>query len=115
MTDDRRPQTAAIGPRSMAARAMDTVRRRMIDLLKSREMDARELSAMVGVGEKEIYDHLVHIRKSVAGRGKTFRLNPAACFSCGFIFRKRQRVTRPSRCPRCRSPRIAPPTYTIAP
>jgi predicted Zn-ribbon and HTH transcriptional regulator len=70
------------------------------------------------IPEREIEAHLVHIEKSVRGRrgqqdGRRFRLEPAACSDCGFVFRDRTRLTTPSRCPTCRSEQIIPPRYLI--
>ncbi|MBI9085030.1 MAG: transcriptional regulator [Desulfobacterales bacterium] len=92
---------------------MPTVRQRIIDLIQARAMDAREISTAAGVGEKEVYVHMEHIARSVSGKGKTFRLNPAACLACGYVFRDRRRMTRPSRCPRCKAQRVSLPTYSI--
>lgn len=90
-----------------------SVRQQIIELLTRRPMDARELSAAAGVREKEVYAHLDHIVRSVSARGGTFRMEPASCRTCGFVFRNRRRMTRPSRCPRCRSQRISAPAYAI--
>ena len=92
---------------------MTTVRRQIIALLASRSMDAREISAAVGLREKEVCAHLEHIARSVSARGGTFHIEPAACRACGFVFQTRRRLTRPSRCPRCRSQRISAPAYAI--
>ena len=92
---------------------MPTVRQRIIALIQARALDAREISAAAGVGEKQVYAHLEHIARSVAARGKTFRLTPAECLACGHTFRDRRRLTRPSRCPRCKAQRVSFPTYSI--
>ena len=39
---------------------------------------------------------------------------PAACLACGFVFRTRQRLTRPGRCPVCDSSHIEPPRFSVA-
>ena len=38
---------------------------------------------------------------------------PAECLACGFAFRKRDRLTTPGRCPRCRAERIRPAEFWI--
>ena len=44
---------------------------------------------------------------------RTFVLEPSACQDCTYTFRDRTRLTRPSRCPRCRSEAITSPRYGI--
>lgn len=68
----------------------------------------------VGISERQVEDHLGHIVKSVAhDRSLRFVLEPPACTECDFIFRERSRITRPSRCPKCRSEAISEPRYSI--
>jgi predicted Zn-ribbon and HTH transcriptional regulator len=63
-----------------------------------------------------VEDHLVHVVKTVARHpSRRFVLEPSSCQTCGFLFRDRTRLTRPSRCPRCRSESITAPRYGIEP
>lgn len=82
----------------------------MIELLQERPLTARDLSRFLGVAEKEVYDHLPHIEKSLGLSGGIIS-EPARCLSCGFSFKKRNRFTTPGRCPICRSEAISPPAY----
>ena len=91
-----------------------TVRQRIIELLGEQEMSARELSQRLGVREKEVYEHLGHIARSVAARGTRLQVPPFECLSCGYVFRERERFTRPSRCPRCRESHIQTPVYRLS-
>jgi predicted Zn-ribbon and HTH transcriptional regulator len=97
------------GPRH----AMDTVRRRLIELLRANEMDAREISRVLGIREKAVYEHLPHIARTLAGRGEKLDMVPPECLACGYVFTDRARVTRPGRCPRCRATRVSAPAYRI--
>ncbi|MBN1103858.1 MAG: transcriptional regulator [Deltaproteobacteria bacterium] len=76
-------------------------------------MSAKELSQRLGMREREIYEHLAHIAKSAAARGKRLQVPPFACLSCGYVFRERARFTRPGRCPRCRESHIQTPVYRL--
>jgi predicted Zn-ribbon and HTH transcriptional regulator len=70
----------------------------------------------VGIPERQVEEHLSHIVKSVArDRAIRFVLEPAECKECNFIFHDRSRITRPSRCPKCRSEAISEPRYSIEP
>jgi len=93
--------------------ALPTIRQQIIDLLKNQEMDARELSREVSIREKEVYDHLTHIARSLAVKGNTLNIQPAQCLSCGYVFKDRQRFTRPGRCPRCKKSHLQSPAYFI--
>jgi predicted Zn-ribbon and HTH transcriptional regulator len=92
---------------------MPTVRRKIIDLLADRERDARELSREVGIKEKEVYEHLDHIKRSLAAKGSKLTIRPSECLSCGYVFKDRRRLTRPGRCPRCRETHLTNPVYRI--
>ena len=91
-----------------------TLRQLIIALLDEKEMTARELSQAVGIREREVYDHLSHIARSVAAkRKKRLTILPFRCLSCGYLFEERKRFTRPSRCPRCKKTRLQIPVYRL--
>jgi len=92
---------------------METIRQQIIALLIEGEMSARELSQTVGIREKEVYEHLPHIARSLAGQNKKLIIQPAQCLSCGYIFEDRKRFTRPGRCPHCKKSHLDVPTYRI--
>jgi len=98
-------------PPTIPAEKQATIRREIIALLLAEALSARELSARVHIPEKEVLDHLEHIRTAVHDRGEKLRLVPAACKTCGFEFHKRERLTRPGRCPVCRGEQIREPRY----
>jgi predicted Zn-ribbon and HTH transcriptional regulator len=88
-----------------------TIRRGIISLLQEEPLTAREISARVGIPEKEVLDHLEHIRAAARDGGEKLRLIPAACRKCGFEFHKRERLARPGRCPVCHGEQIREPRY----
>jgi predicted Zn-ribbon and HTH transcriptional regulator len=92
---------------------MKTLRKQIMMLLSENEMSAREISSAVGIGEKEVYDHLSHISRSIKSQGKKLVIRPAECMGCGYVFEKRKRFTRPGRCPICKSEHIKHPSYRI--
>jgi len=91
---------------------MGTIRQSIVAFLKDREMTAREISQAVGVGEKEVYDHLAHIVRSKNLGGK-FIVVPARCKKCGYVFKKRDRLTPPSRCFLCKGESVTAPRFFI--
>ncbi len=91
---------------------MGTVRQSIIFILKEQSLTAKEISQAVGIREKEIYEHLAHIARSKTLGGKFIHL-PSTCRGCGFVFKKRDRLTPPGKCFLCRSEAITPPRFTI--
>jgi len=89
-----------------------TTRRRITQLLQESPLSVREISAELGLSEREVLDHLQHVARSVASSGR-LNVKPAQCLQCGFVFRKRTRLSKPSRCPLCRSQRIQAPEFSI--
>ena len=91
-----------------------TVRQRIVGLLTGSRLSSYQLAQLLGIPERQVEDHLVHVVKTVArGRERRFILEPSSCQDCGFVFRDRTKLTRPGRCPRCRSENITAPRYGI--
>lgn len=92
----------------------ETVRQGIVREITGTRRSSRQLAGIVGVSERQVEDHLSHIVKSVVrDRKRRFVIEPSACMDCGYIFRERTRLTKPSRCPRCRSEAITPPQFGI--
>jgi predicted Zn-ribbon and HTH transcriptional regulator len=90
-----------------------THRQQIIDLLGRKAMTALDISQAVGVSEKDVYRHLAHIQKTVAGQKRKLAVTPCTCKACGFTFTDRRRLAKPGRCPRCRESRIDHPVFRI--
>ena len=95
-------------------KTVPTLRQKIISLLSETELSAWEISGEVGISEKEVYEHLSHIARSVASQNKKVLITPAICLRCGYVFENRSRFTRPGRCPQCKKSRIQSPTFRIA-
>ena len=91
----------------------ETVRRRIVSLLSDRSLTARQISAEVGIPEREAYAHMPHVKRSVARLGGRLAVTPAECRQCGYVFRKRERPNRPGRCPVCRGESISEPLFAV--
>ena len=91
-----------------------TDRQQLARLLTNAGHTTRALAASLDIPEREVEHHLLHIVKSLhRDHTRRFLLHPSACEDCGYLFRDRTRLTRPSRCPRCRSEAITPPRFEI--
>ena len=92
----------------------DTIRQEIISVLTGRSLSAREISAEVGISEKDVVDHLGHIRIAVRKSKERLMIVPAECKKCGFRFKKRERLNKPGKCPICRSQQIQEPRFSIS-
>jgi predicted Zn-ribbon and HTH transcriptional regulator len=92
---------------------MKTIRHQIFDLLAGEEMNAKEISQAMGIREKEVYEHLPHIVRSLAAQKKRLIVQPFECLACGYVFDARKRFTRPGRCPRCKKSHIQNARYRI--
>jgi transcriptional regulator len=91
-----------------------TSRQQIMDLITGSPHSSRDLAQALRISEREIEGHLAHIERSLSrDRTRRFVLQPAVCEHCEFVFRDRTRLTRPSRCARCRSERVSAPRYEI--
>jgi len=90
---------------------MLTIRKKIAEALERERLGLREISQLFGIKEREAFDHLQHIAKSVHPRRLT--MNPAQCRQCGFSFKKRTRLSTPGRCPLCKSESVYPPQFQI--
>ncbi len=91
----------------------DTIRQEIITELLQAPRSARDLSGSAGIPEREVYNHLEHIQKSVASSGGRLVILPAECKKCGFVFSKREKFRRPGKCPVCRGESIREPLFAI--
>ena len=89
---------------------MPTCRETIVELLSDAEYTPRDLALALGVRIRDVLADLEHVRRSV---GKRFQLRPASCERCGYVFRGRERLGTPSRCPRCKCERTAGPWLSV--
>ncbi len=91
-----------------------TRRQEMAALLRQGRWTARDLARNLRAPMKAVIDDLEHLRRSVR-EGEVWAVDEAECETCGFVFRGREKVERPSRCPECRSERIREAAFGIEP
>lgn len=85
------------------------IRRHLIEAAHT----AHELSALVRLPEKEVVPHLEHLARSLRGAGERLGVEPPRCIACGFTFRSRRRLSKPSACPRCRATHVSAPIFRV--
>jgi len=97
-----------------------TIREQIIQVLRntSKPLTVDEISCAFGVDvdAREVYEHLVHIAKSIRARsgGREYlAMDPTLCRKHGYVFRNLDKPRKLSRYPRCRSEWISPPRFII--
>ena len=103
----RHPEAAA------SVESTSTVRERIAQALRGGQLTAHEISVRASVQEREVAEHLRHLEHSLTHSGEQLQTSAPHCIKCGFAFTQRERHSRPSRCPRCKSERISPPSFQI--
>jgi predicted Zn-ribbon and HTH transcriptional regulator len=96
--------------------ASDTVRQRLMRWLARSEYSFEDLRTALEIPARELEEELRHVEKSARGQGLRLRVREPACRDCGFAFpgRTRKHFHPPSRCPKCKSQRIEPPSFRVA-
>ncbi|ABL87656.1 conserved hypothetical protein [Pyrobaculum islandicum DSM 4184] len=96
---------------------METIRERLIKiLLESKEpLTIHQLQSLAQTELKpnELYEELEHVRRTLKRMGYRLVIVPATCKKCGYQFTDREKLKKPSRCPRCKSERIEPPRFYV--
>jgi predicted Zn-ribbon and HTH transcriptional regulator len=90
-----------------------TIRQDLAAALRAGPATARDLSRAVGISERDVAQHLVHLAKTLRAHGEKLVIEPARCLDCGFEFSRREKPARPSHCARCRSSRLTLPQFSI--
>ena len=91
----------------------ETLRRRIAALLREGPLSGRKISNGLRIPERDVYEHLEHIRKTMNKGEYKLVVLPARCNKCGFVFRKRGRLKKPGKCPLCRSESVEEPVFSV--
>lgn len=83
-------------------------RKLLIEALGQTPRSLSDLAGQFGVPRKEIDEALPHIVRSARAAGLRLVIVPARCRACDFTF-DASRLSRPSRCPACRSTSVHEP------
>ena len=92
---------------------MPTVRQQIMEKLEGGSLTVRGLSQELRLSEGEILKHLPHIARSLNATRRRLVMESPVCLSCGFRFKKRERMRAPSRCPLCKGEHISEPSFSI--
>ncbi|MBD3407660.1 MAG: transcriptional regulator [Candidatus Lokiarchaeota archaeon] len=95
---------------------MQTRRQRITELLEEIEhpLTVTEICQILEIPQRSLVtEDLKHIAKSVQNDGKQLVARTPTCGKCQFEFKGRRSVKKPSRCPKCKSEWILPPSFII--
>lgn len=110
----KRPMKARPKKPAVPSPKDDTVRHAILALLSGGEpVSALEISGQVRIPEREVCGHLEHVRRTLRATGRRLVVIPAECPECGFVFHKRDRLTKPGKCPVCGGGHIREPLFFI--
>lgn len=89
---------------------MGTRREQLVQFMQDNPLTAKELAVLMKMKIADAVDDLEHVRRSQRG---AFKITPARCTGCDYIFAKRDKLTTPTRCPQCKNERIEGPWLSI--
>ena len=92
---------------------LETIRQSIREAIRDASLTAHEISEMAHVAEHDVAAHLTSIERSAKHHGERLFVEPARCEECGFSFERRERLSAPSRCPKCKSERVHPPRFRL--
>lgn len=90
-----------------------TVRQKIADLLKQ-PRTVSSIAHELKLTREEVEDHLKHLLRSARTAGGDVRIEPARCRNCGYTFGK-DKITKPGKCPDCKSTHLYEPLIQIRP
>lgn len=101
-------------PGRLSPEAVQTVRQRIAEVLRSEQLTAHEISQRASVSERDVAEHLRHLEHTLRQTAEKLHTVAPHCIKCSFTFGADMH-RRPSRCPRCKSERLSPPRFHIGP
>lgn len=87
-------------------------RKQLIPLLKNHPMGLYDIAQILEAPLRDTEDDLRHLIKSLRHSDYRLIITPAYCRHCGFKFHK-EKIHKPSKCPRCHSSWIEQPLLEI--
>ena len=89
-----------------------TIRKQLMEVLAREPRSVSSLAREIGLPRADVEDALLHMITSARAAGHRLVVVPARRRSCGFTFGE-ERLTRPSKCPKCRNSRIFEPQIGV--
>lgn len=87
-------------------------RKDLIPLLLEKPMSVAQIAKAVGESPGQIANDLDHLFRSLKHTEYRAVIEPGRCRECGFEFSE-TKITKPSKCPKCRSRWISEPRVSV--
>jgi len=87
-------------------------RKDLIVHLRDQPRSVNELARVLQMKSGDLEEDLWHLERSLRNTDQRLVVSPARCRQCGFTFRE-DKLTKPGKCPNCRSTRIEPPLVQV--
>ena len=87
-------------------------RKRLIDMLLGNPMTVSQIAQLLDESPSRVADDLNHLLRSLKHTDYRAVVEPACCRACGFHFSE-QKLTKPSKCPECKSTWVQEPKIWI--
>ena len=87
-------------------------RKDLITLLLDNPLRLSEIARLYDVPLKEVLDDVKHLRKTLKRSAYRLDVTAAECRKCGFVF-STEKLSKPSKCPQCRSTWLEEPVVQI--
>jgi transcriptional regulator len=89
-------------------------RKQLIEVLSAEPRTVTRLARELGLPRRDVEDDLRHMIRSARAAGHDVIVEPARCRACGFVFGE-DKLSKPSRCPNCRSTWLYEPVMRVNP
>ena len=89
-------------------------RKQLIEVLSVEPRTVTRLARELGLPRRDVEDDLRHMIRSARAAGHDVIIEPARCRACGFVFGE-DKLSKPSRCPNCRSTWLYEPVLRVNP
>jgi Predicted transcriptional regulator containing an HTH domain fused to a Zn-ribbon len=99
-----------------------TTRERLVEIFLRNpgvEFTLRDLLSMLSLGERDVerllsdINHAAKTIRRATRNSAHLAMRPPMCRSCGYVFKDLETARIPSKCPKCKSERIAPPAFVL--
>lgn len=87
-------------------------RKQLIEVLAAEPRTASSLARELGMHKRDVEDDQRHLVRSARAAGHSVIVEPARCKSCGFVFSE-EKLSKPGKCPECRSTWVFEPLLSI--
>lgn len=89
-----------------------TTRQRIADYLRDNDATPSQIADALDVHVDSVYAHVEHVSRSIEGNDERLLVAPPECADCGFSDFD-DILSRPSKCPSCKSERIEEPVLRV--